>query len=648
MNDLPHIDSPISEAERTRRDYKQARARRLALQRQNEMAAPRVEGIADPSDGTLFRHAADDDLKVWIEKEDNFFPDDTLTLEINDGTGFVSIGSTFTIESNTSYPVLITLKERVPEGSYSLRYKHQPDNQPNYSLPTPLRVDRTSPWGSDNPPKALIDTEQVTDAYLAANPSGIKIVLDDYIDQKENDVAYLWFASDIEDLGDPHIVADVPADRTFLVEADTVRAWKDGLLYVVYRLRDIAGNESKDSIFHALSIALGALPVNLAAPVVPLAADGLLDLEDARAGVMVEIPKFDNPKNTDSLAVTWGGTALMPQPIATRQPPYEVQVPSSVLRGEYGNATGAVPLEVSYKVVRGVEPFGPESDTIQVDFSVVGPVRPDPDPDWPDPINNALAPCEVRGPTSGELNKLTRADNQQAAKLTFTKYDNIKDDEIVRFYWNDVPVPEADYTVDTNKPEPWEVDIPWAYIEQAGNTSALPVQYGIWDKDLTNEQRSPATSVEVDAVIIVAPQPAFEGLSPRGSLNCDSLLDPSNPTAEASFRVSVPDLTSFGLKAGEKVTMVWTPYQEETGGTPIPNATLKATIELGTEYPVTGFVWHVKPYKDHILPIYVLNVQYGRGEVNYSFELANGETVDSEPLSAKVTLGLGGGSSCPI
>jgi hypothetical protein len=647
MNDLPHIGSRLENAERTRQEYKQARATRMASL-PTALTAPRVEGIADISDGTLYRYIADADVEVWIEKEANFFNDDTLTLQIDRGEGFESVGNTVTIDNHTVFPLSMTLpKAALAEGSFSLRYLLVSDND-SESLTTPLRVDRTPPWGPhDNPPRVEIDTERVTDDYLIAHPSGIEITLPAYTDQKSNDKAYLWFASDIEDLGVPDIDSDVPTDRKFVVNTDTVKTWKDGALYVVYRLKDIAGNESKDSIFYPLSIALGTLPENLQAPEVPLAIDGLLDLEDARTGVMVEIPKFDNPKNTDLLAVTWGKTSLMRQPIGTHQPPYEVQVPNTTLRHEYANATGAVPLLVSYEVVRGIEHFGPKSSTIQVDFSVIGPVRPDPDPDWPDPINIKLAPCEVRGAASGELNKLTRADNKQAAKLSFKPYENAKDGEIVRFYWSDVHVQEADYTVDTKLPPPWTVDIDWKYIEQAGNTTGLPVQYGIWDKNLTNEQRAPATSVEVGAVVLVAPQPAFKGLSSRGVLNCASLVDPDNPTADPAFRVSVPDLTSFGLKDGDKVEMVWTPYKEETGGTPITSAILKETITLGPKYPVTGFVWRVEPYATHILPIYVLNVQYGRGEVGYSF-VVGGETVDSEPLSASVALGLGGGGSCSI
>ncbi|NIF30280.1 hypothetical protein F3J44_28490 [Pantoea sp. Tr-811] len=645
MNDLPHIGNRLELAERTRREYKLARAIRLASG-PTAGAPPEVRDIADTDDGTLYRAAVDKDMTVWIPKGSNFFDGSTLTLQVDRGQDFEHVGDPITIDSSTQYPVPMTLpkKAMLEEGTFELRYQISLENTSESDAVT-LRVDRTPPWGSSNPPYVEMDTALITDAYLASHPAGIEVTLPAYDDQKGNDMAYLWFASNINDLGEPTLISPVPADRKFVIKVEDAKAWKDGPLYVLYRLMDIAGNISEQSLYYKLSIALGTLPTNLKKPVVPLAADGLLDLEDARTGVIVEIPEFDNPKATDTLAVTWGNTSLPPQTIGTQTPPYEVQIPNSILRDEYRGNTGAVDLAVSYTVLRGEEVFGPESDTIKVDFSVVGPVQPD--PDWPDPINAKLTPCEVRGNVSDLKNELTRADNKLDATLSFEPYENIKDGEIVRFYWNDVHVTGADYTVDTSAPAPWTVSIPWAYIEETGNTDDLPVQYGIWDKNLTNEQRSPVTHVKVNAVVTVAPQPSFEGLGPTGALNCNSLVDPNDPAAEPAFRVSVPDLTAFGLKAGDTVNMVWTPYQDETGGTPITGATLEEAIVLGPDFPVTGFVWRVEPYDKHILPIYQLDILYGRGEVTYSFDM-KGEKVDSELLSAKVALGLGGGTACKV
>ncbi|WP_449431748.1 hypothetical protein [Pseudomonas putida] len=648
MTNEERFSSQQDRAEQTRQAYKQSQAERLASMAK-ALAPPRVDNLADPNDGTLYRGDADNDLSVWVEKWVDFYAGDTVTLQVARGGDYENVGVTETVDDSSVFPFKMTLPKAVLalEGELSLRYLVVTDNQ-DMSPPITLRVDRTPPWGVGViPEKVDIPSGVITDDYLDAHADKIQITLPAYAGQKNNDFVYLWFVMDPEDLGTPLISETLPDDRKFSVHKDVVSQWKDGPLYVVYRLIDIAGNDSKDSYFHKLSIALGKLPANLSPPVVPLATDGLLNLEDARTGVVVEIPPFDNPKGTDYLAVTWGKTQLAPEQISSQPPPYQVHVPNPTLRGEYADNTGAVALDVSYTLLRGIEPFGPETSTINVDFSVVGPVRPDPDPDWPDPVNLELLPCEVYGAVSNVKNELTRADKGAAATLRFPLYDNAKDGEIVQFYWNSTHVKEADYTVDITGASPAQVPIDWKYIEQAGNTDNLPVHYGIWDKDRTNEQQSQGTSVKVQAIVLVAPQPTFQNLSDKDALNCDSLPDPTEPTEPPSFRVNVPDLSKFNLKDGDAVHMVWKPYQTETAGPVITDAIKEETIMLGEDYPVTGFVWRIKPYADHILPIYVNGVRYGRGEVEYSFQV-DSETIESELLSAKVALGLGGGGSCRI
>ncbi|MER5868043.1 hypothetical protein [Kitasatospora sp. NPDC002040] len=46
-------------------------------------------------------------------------------------------------------------------------------------------------------------------------------------------------------------------------------------------------------------------PDALAAPTVPAGDDGLIDLDDANAGVEITIPAYTNHKPSDQIPVTW-------------------------------------------------------------------------------------------------------------------------------------------------------------------------------------------------------------------------------------------------------------------------------------------------------------------------------------------------------
>lgn len=123
----------------------------------------------------------------------------------------------------------------------------------------------------------------------------------------------------------------------------------------------------------------------------PLAADdGVLSLKDAQAGVQVDIPAYTNYRKEDKIAIKWGTTPLIAEQVGSRRFPISISVTSDILRNEYGKASGEVATPVSYQVLRGHAAYGPAADDFAVDFSVAGPERPDPDPDWPDPVNDKM------------------------------------------------------------------------------------------------------------------------------------------------------------------------------------------------------------------------------------------------------------------
>lgn len=622
----------------------------------NPFTPPHVTSIVDKDDGTLKRDAVDTDLPVNVDKWlDAFFGEGAQLQIFSDGI-WIDVGEVEIYDENTQFPMELLLPKAylASDATFELRYHLLKDNEPKDSPAITLRVDRTPPWGNNTPAPLIIANTPITDEYLANNPKGLAIELAAYEGQKGNDKVAVFYLNhlpnDPADLPPAVIYEDVPADRKLFIPANTLKQVGNGGCYALYILWDIASNESKLATYNSVIAAFGKLPTGLGNPVVPQATiDNLIDLEDARQGVVVEIPAFENSEHTDMFVVEWGDQAFE-YPV-TGPLPYRLPVPSEVLKEAYGAGTGPVDTPVSYRVKRGglalpTPPDPPKSTQVKVDFSYIGPVRPGPDPTWPDPVNTELAPCAVYAEGSATANELLKAHNGKAATLKFQLYTPANDGEQVKFFWNDVHVVEADYTVNITDGPEVSVTIPWRYINEVGNHPELPVYYAISAKDSSNAQHAPPTKVKVEAVIVVAPKPEFQGLNSGGRLDCASLIDPENPAAEPAYRLEVPDLSTFSLQPGTEIKLTWQPYWGVDGDTPLPVENVKEeTVKIDNEHPITGFVWRIEPYDKHILPIYdgAGGRPRGRGRVFYSFPYKS-EEVSSEPFDTVVNIATGGGT----
>jgi hypothetical protein len=636
-------------------------ARRRAATPFNGLEVPGFSAgqIVDAADNTLNKDviAAGNGLQVEIPGWPNLPPagfSDALYLECGEGPDpaeedFVAVALLSVPGPAPTFPIVITLPDAnlQQEGPFKVRYRVTTWNETtDWSAAVALIVDTTPPRGNADPDKVTVPVEAITDEYLAAHPAGVECGVPAYPDWKAGDrVAYWWLNELPEvptDLPPIAIVEVTDQPQQITVPAAVVTAMGDGGCYVIYALIDKATNRSRLSVYTRLAVALGTLPDNLQDPLVPQADDGSVDLKDAFDGVVVAIPAFDHWKPTDRIEVTWGSTRLMEEPIGSAPGfPVQVRVPNEVLRAEYAGAEGAVATEISYRILRGDVPFGPQQITVDVDLSVIGPVL----PEWPDPVNPGLSVATVYG--SGEdapPNELLRdVDTGKPATLTFQLYTPLAAGEQVDFYWGGVRVVEARYIVQDEDAPGQDVtaQIPWSYIEQMGNDPSVPVHYRISAPDSPNEQHSPMTSVNVTAVVITPPAPQFLKLSANGLLNCSSL-----DGEDHAVLVQVPDLSAY-LVAGDEVTVTWTPLAGMSGEDLLDEAIKEESISLDAD-TVTGFVWRVQPYETHILPTYDPEGagNAGRARIKYSFtykgELAT--SVTEERIVAMFTAG----SSCPL
>ncbi|QPC85588.1 hypothetical protein GA830_01660 [Mesorhizobium sp. NBSH29] len=626
--------------------------------------------IIDPQDGTLNKDviAAGEGLFVSIEKWpgfDNVPPSfhETAILEWATGTGreenkFVGVDQRKV--TSPAPPEAFPLRLKVPadrlqpDGPYRLRYTIAAwTDEDIHSREVPMVCDYTPPWGNAEPPAPVLPAEPITDDYLVANPDGVVVTIPEHPGvQKPGDRFAVWWGA--EPLPEdptglpPAAVGELGTPQDLIVPANIVRATGDGGCYCLYVLIDKATNRSRFSAYTKVIVALDDLPENLKDPVVPLAQDGLLDLEDAYAGTTVEIEEFDNWKPSDRLEVTWGTSVLRAEELGSAPSfPISVAVPVGVLKSEYGAATGEVSVVVSYKVLRGGMEFGPLDVEVAVDFSLIGPEL----PDWPDPTNPNLVAPKVFGEVSATENVLTVADNGLAAKLTLPLYAPLNEGEIIDFYWSTLRLSGAQYVVKaTDLPgDEIEVSVPWSAIELEGNNPALPVHYQISHRDSPNHQRSPISEVDVSANIVVPEAPAFPDTVPIGEwdvLNCTSLdYDPSEPSIEHAVRVQVPDLSDY-LSEGDELTLTWTPLDHWENGNLVPEAIKEEKVIIGGDTPITGFIWRVE-YDAYILPLYHTG-QTGNGwaTIKYSF-VRDGTTITSAVSEAFVAM-YNAATSCPI
>lgn len=545
----------------------------------------------------------------------------------------------FTTPITEAFPLdrFIELKHFMrSEGLFHFRYgvKGWNSDEIEYSQDQPITVDRTPPYGPDDPP-AIDDPGSVNDAVLDAD-KGVFVTVPDFVEDKKDFVTIAIVWSDTVPPPDKPIVPDVsqllPADRRVLVPRAMVERYLSGDHYVAYELFDKAGNRSRPSRVRTVAVARGLLPANLKPPVVPLASDGLIDLADARLGVTVEIPGLDQYIPDDDVVVTWGATKLTPKRIGEGDNPFPVRVVVSWehLKGEYTAPVSApyeVTVPVTYEVLRGTTPFPlPSADGIEVDVNLAypGPVN----PDDPDPVNSALNPVVVTG-DSGTPDHLTDTDQGKDATATVTLYDPPGAGEVITVYWNGVAVAATLTLVGTESPgAKLEVKILWSEIE-VGGPGYVPVYYTITHPDFINPQQSRDTLVQVDAVPIVLAAATFPDISVVSGLtllNCESLRKRASDD-EVGYRVSVP--ASRYLIDGEEITLIWV-LKEADQTTDVTGTELSTKLTIGAGADTNGIEWFVQPYSQHILPAQ-LDTTNGWAYAHMIYEL----TIDKKTVTSQ-------------
>lgn len=635
--------------------------RRSLANRNNErmLDAPTVPGVisGDP-DGLLPAELLDSPLEVEIPAWDNRAPEnysDRVLLEWarKDSLTFLALGIV-TVDGpvdDSFFPMKMQIAvDDFLEGPLQLRYQVRGwTDEISVSQITPITLDTTPPYGNDSPEVMDLPDVPDTDDYLDEHDGALVSAIPAYEGERPGDRAAVFMLKDVPedpDALEPLFVISLEDSREVRFPRALLQQLGDGDWYPIYVLIDKAGNISRLSDYQVVRVALGALPAPIQSPQLPLAHDGLIDRQDAFAGVMVEIPRFDHWRSTDRVLVNWGGTALDPVPLGPVPVfPFAVAVPWSVMKSEYGGPDSET-LAVSYQVLRGslAFPSTPLATEAVVNFHMIGPAN----PDEPNPANPVLALAEVRGEKSNQANVLTEADHGLSAVARIALYDPVAAGQRITLYWNGERDVLAEHDTDgSEKPgDVIDLTIPWALIERHGNHAQLPVHYTIEDPFGFNPQHSHATPVRVEVITVRLEAATYPDLQTTSGgaelLNCNALFSPE--PGVHGFRVHVPADPRY-LKEGMEVTLEWYAIGG-VSGMPIPGTEKTDYITLTADQQANGIDWFVEPYDQCIQPTYGgPQDQFGWGVVHYT-AIVGGASVRSETLQEMVAMGVPEGGTC--
>lgn len=589
--------------------------------------APDIPAVIDPADprGLLPLSALGDDLvATFMEFGRGIDPDDQDLVEL----GFMPKGAAFDAVDQRWYPIaddiefpqsLKVPRHRLIQGIYevALRVSIYGVNPVEGERKT-LTIDTTKPHFGNKPEAVVFPPElsgTITETFLTQEGE-VTVQVPWYTDVEARDRAvYYWTDRDPpldseRPIREQEFSARDIADRRLriTVYADEIRAWGTGKRYLYYYLRDLAGNAGPPSYLADIYVDLSPAPGALPPPRVPLSPRGLVDRQQARDGVRVEIDEYDFSDPGHWVAIFWDDTPLTEIQVDPAGFPLSVPVPWPTLQGK---GDGPLRAKVYYRIRQGTA-YGPPSPDISVavDLTVAGQ-----DHDKaPALINENLALVEVYGEKSGIKNTLLTEDHGLPAKVLLALYDAPEPLQVLELYWGRYPGPVARYEVKAGDSagQPIEFTVPWEVIDTEKQNPALPVYYTT--SNGVNEQRSLPTLVRVDIVLIEnLKEPTFPHGGLNGVLHCCS-----KPRLWEGVTVRIK--ADPRIERGDTLILVWQGCAGPNGTRPIAGAYSEIVKVLTTLQPGEDIDIVVEDYDNLIAPM----VNNGSGLAYYRLEKNSG------------------------
>ncbi|KJZ65434.1 hypothetical protein [Pseudomonas fluorescens] len=500
---------------------------------------------------------------------------------------------------------------------------------PLSSAVTQLFIDRTAPWQAKpvqtgpNPgatpgakstplvtfpnaptPSTLIDD---TWAVLPGNANGLIVDVDlTYPNFQATDRLTLYAAGTRTDPPQvaPIFDAVVPPDGEVTIPIPVLRAVTTGRVQIWFRLTDVAGNFSNYSVNYR-NLRFLPLPV-LGDPVVPSASDGLVDLNDVRAGVTVRVARPTDALNTDSVSLKWGDETAEDLPFNTLNE-LIFTIPWAKLRNEYfSKQIGTVyelPVLVKADLMRGGSSISDSQTTVNTDYSVAGTPYPVDLINPPGEFNTEFKQLIVRGQPPVVDNTLGPQDVNQTATIYIDLTpvsgaiwpDPELGDMVTVKYRGDmgevVVVSEPLTTGNINTEI--ELDLPYSIVGPGG-LGEQEIWWEVENPNRNNIQKAAETKLTINTVIINLDAPEFVRPPADGTVDpfiiCESLTGTDHV---ARFRI--PPNSHF--VAGMDITFNWRGFRTDDYLTPAPTDTeFTETRAITTPELTAGMIFDVGPY----------------------------------------------------
>lgn len=533
------------------------------------------------------------------------------------------------------------------EGPFHLRYQHENGGgAKDYSNRVPIYIDKIPPNGA-TPPKQMVFavTPPITDASFGT---------DDYLeatipgwdgDSADVKVAFGWLKGELpEKPEDIDLIGpqDIAPGGTVKIPRDKFIDAGDGLCCGGYVLIDKAGNISALSLYELMSVALGPLPPQpLPKPTAADATGGeLLRSDIVDGGVLVNVPKVTNGKRTDTVVVTWKDQEVTPGTPVGDNPSTGLNIFISwdKIWAAYGSTTvGVVDHALTYKVLRGVEPFSSAIETVKCNLSTTGPVNPDPEPGNPN-----LKKVAIVG-ESGVENELIASDEDKEVNAHIELVDPLVNGDSYQVMWNGTPIgtPRVIDVANDTAGETIKIALDWDDIRSHGPSAAMPVWYKLTNPAHVNPQEPrPRTDVKIEFLVLELPEAEPRHTNANGWLTCNSLRWSADTPPVLGIEYLIPP--NPHMKRGDTVEVEWNGYTNFASPVLVPATNIKLTFtNISEAQEREGIVCHFGPYATKLLPIWSKTVPLAKGEVKYT---VTGKPAASTPTNTRVYLSQGEGS----
>jgi hypothetical protein len=349
---------------------------------QRELALPYVEAAFHDSDneGLLPLSALSEPVEVLLKVWDGASAGDKYQLALN--TELVGDEKYISADDEVGNSLYLSIPvDELAEGVFALSYKttNIENGTADFSDSVRLEIDTTPPGRPQLGPVKFPSEVQggLTSAELAGLGDELVVEIGSYTGMAKHDVIRTFWGA-VEGETDTVTADDMGLRR---VQITFSREFLEGLGefdgVVTYTVTDRAGNVSETSLDAPIQLMLKEAPTDFPAPIIDPALGELIDFAEAKAGVNIDIPRYDGVAQFDQIIVRWGDNIMSPVTLPEGGEAEEI-VLSLTIPFATVSLTPEGTVAVSYEVVQKGALLGSSlSSDIDVYLSLPGPSVPE-------------------------------------------------------------------------------------------------------------------------------------------------------------------------------------------------------------------------------------------------------------------------------